>query len=51
MAEPSVQWKPWRLSRQWRGNAGRPSMIYRIDWEFVVLLIAVSFILALTVLE
>lgn len=50
VAVQSAPWPPGRLSRLWRGYAGRRSMIYRLSWELVALLIAVAFILALMVL-
>jgi len=50
VAEQRAPWPPGRLSWRWLGYAGRRSMLYRISWELVALLIAVAFILALTVL-
>lgn len=49
----AAQSAPWALgppSRRWRGYVGRRSMLYRISWELIALLLAAAFILALTLL-
>ncbi|RWC38927.1 hypothetical protein [Mesorhizobium sp.] len=40
-------WQPWGLSRQCGGYVGRRTMIYRINWGLVAMLLAGAFILAL----